>query len=80
MYHACLRPRTLGDDTGCRGSLFDGEDYLLEIAGDCNCRPELLALAAHEPELLEFLDMSTSPIATMLRCSIKELTKKLTER
>jgi hypothetical protein len=77
MYYAYLKPKS--SDSGCRGGLSDGDSFVLEIDTRLNCDPELLALAAHEPEIMEFLKGSSSPIASMILRSIRALSKKLKE-
>lgn len=76
MYHAYLKPKH--DQPGmCRGGLEDEETYVLEIDYRANCKPEVLAIAAHTPELMEFLHDSASPVAALIWRSIRRVTEEL---
>jgi|LakMenE01Jun11ns_1017448.scaffolds.fasta_scaffold9870697_4 hypothetical protein len=65
---------------GCRGGIYNpnGEGFELEIGGNWNASPEIVAFAAHIDEVMEYLRGHPTPIATLLHQSIVEETKKLT--
>jgi hypothetical protein len=85
MRHAYLRPRS-DRSTGsvsatARGGVGakygGGTECGVEIGGQQNADPQMLAVAAHIDELLELLAVLRSPLADMVLQSIKGMTERL---
>lgn len=79
MRSAYLNPSNHDYVGGCRGGVggFEGE-YALEISQQCNADPKMLALCTLIDELDEFLKISPSPLAAMLRQKWNAETQRLT--
>jgi len=77
MRRAYLRPRH--SDGGCRGGVsYDhGEGYELEIDGNADCSPEMMALAAHYDEIMIVLEKLGGPLGWMVKLSIDDEAKRL---
>ena len=65
--------KTKNDDNGgCRGGIRsnDGEEYEVEIGSQCYCSGEMMALMIHYDEIMEYLELSNSPLAKMILLSM----------
>jgi hypothetical protein len=79
--------KAVHDGGGCRGGAGHtdllgmglGGDYAIEIGAQCNCDPELLALAELAPVVKEFLTLSKSPMAALILAQWMKYTEQLTE-
>jgi len=78
MRHAYLVSRT-HDGGGCRGGVGSDycEDYALEIGNDYCADTTMISLCVHVDEIMEYLELSKSPMAKMLLHSIHQETKRL---
>ncbi len=88
MRAAYLRSKQLNKGLGGqRGGVSDGDlvhdGYELEIGVDSHASPEMLALCQIHDEILEFLDLSRSPLAKLILQEYREcrddLKKQLSE-
>lgn len=85
MRRAYIRTRELNDgfrgQRGGVGSGYHGDDYELEVGMESHASPEMLALCQLYDEILEYLDLSQSPLAKLLlqqhRECVAELKKQL---
>jgi len=82
MRAAYLHPRTEDNRTSCRGGVgsnYDGgEDYELEIGGNCDCSFKMMALAVHYDEIMEVLKRDLAgPLGYMVLRSIRQEEERL---
>jgi hypothetical protein len=73
-----LKPNDYSEHGGCRGGVGSNHDYddgyELEIGMQCHCSSEMMALAVHYDEIMEYLELYApkSVVARMLVTSIKK--------
>ena len=81
-YLVSSNDRNKGRCRGGVGSDYDYgpmPDYALEIGNDCYADTTMMSLCVHIDEIMEYLELSRSPIARMLLQSIRQEIKRLDE-